>query len=411
MRGRFTFVALVVLLASSAFAVDEPVAVYTFVCKGSPSLRNGSCPNGGRPNSLIQASDGIFYGAAQDSMEGSSAPTGGTIFSVTSAGKFTLLHTFRPGPNKDYPNGNLPGNIIQGPDGKLYGDTPFGGNEGCNGYCGYGLLYRINTDGSHFQVIHKFCSEANCADGDAGYSLVVGTDGNIYGTTYYGGTSNEGTLFQITPSTGAYKVVSNFNFSTTGEDPSPLIASPDGTFYGLSFGLTGELLFHYNEVTGVLTTVVLDFPKLGGLPSAGGGLTLGPNGHFYGLYGIYGKSGEGLFEVDVDGSNLQLFPFYITVDGAGEPDGLLLASDGNFWMANLTGDSYGTIITLSPADGSLIQTFAPFNFAAAVGAFPVMIMQAKDGKLWGTTDQYGRASTGHFADGTVFRFNVGLPPR
>lgn len=411
MKGKLTLVALFALLASSAFAAHKPVAVDTFDCNGSPLFRMGPCPNGGRPNSLIQASDGNFYGAAQDSMEGSSAPTGGTVFSVTPAGKFTLLHTFRPGPNKNYPNGNLPGNVIQGPDGKLYGDTVFGGNEGCNGYCGYGLLYRINRDGSHFQIIHKFCSEANCTDGEAGYSLAVGTDGKIYGTTYYGGTYKEGTLFQITPSTGAYKVASNFNFFTTGENPSALIAGPDGTFYGLSFGSTGELLFHYNEATGVLTTVVLDFPKFGGLPSAGGGLTLGPNGHFYGLYGIYGKSGEGVFEVDVDGSNLQLFPFYTNVDGAGTPDGLLLGSDGNFWMANLTGNSYGSIITLSPSDGSLIQTFTPFSSTAAVGAFPVMIMQAKDGTLWGTTDQYGHVSKGHFADGTVFRFNVGLPPR
>ena len=404
--------ALLALLASSAFASDPgPVAVYTFICNGSAFERIGNCPQGGRPVSLIQASDGNFYGSAQDSQEGSSTPTGGTVFKVTSAGKFTLLHTFPAGPNKNYPDGNLPGNVIQGPDGKLYGVTLYGGIDGCNGYCGYGLVYRINTNGSDFQILHKFCSEANCADGDAGYFLAVGNDGNIYGTTYYGGANSGGTIFQIVPSTGAYQVVFNFDFPTSGEDPSALVAGPDGTFYGLSEGSTGELLFHYTESTGVLTTVVLDFPLFNGLPSRGGDLTLGANGNFYGLYAIYGESGEGVFEVDVNGSNLQLFPFYTTVDGAGEPDGLLLASDGNFWMADIVGNSYGNIITLSPTDGSLIQTFTPFSTTAAVGAYPATIMQASDGTLWGTTDQYGNASKGHFGDGTVFSFNVGLPPR
>jgi uncharacterized repeat protein (TIGR03803 family) len=411
MTRNLLWAALLVLCATFAVAANPATAVYTFTCKGNQQLRIGSCPQGGRPDALIQGSDGNFYGAAQDSMEGSSAPTGGTVFKVTSVGKFTLLHTFPLGPDKNYPDGNLPGNVIQGPDGKLYGDTVAGGIDGCNGYCGYGVLFRINRNGSDFQIIHKFCSQANCADGNAGYFLVVGTDGNIYGTTYYGGSGSAGTIFRITPSTGAYKVVFNFEFSTSGENPGALIAGPDGTFYGLSSGSGGQLLFHYIESTGVLTTTVLDFSAVNGLPSAGGDLTLGANGNFYGLYGIYGVSGEGVFEVDVDGSNLQLFPFYTTVDGAGTPDGLLLASDGNFWMADITGNSYGNIITLSPTDGTLIQTLTPFSSTAPVGAYPMELIQAKDGTLWGSTDSFGNATKGYFGDGTVFSLNAGLPPR
>src|ERR1700674_250315 len=142
MKRALLFAAVLVLFASFAnAAIPQPVAVYTFICNGNQFFRNGSCPQGGRPDSLIQGSDGNFYGAAQDSMEGSSSPTGGTVFSVTPAGTFTLLHTFRPGTSKTYPNGNLPGLLTEGPDGKLYGDTLYGGNSGCNGYCGYGLLY------------------------------------------------------------------------------------------------------------------------------------------------------------------------------------------------------------------------------------------------------------------------------
>jgi uncharacterized repeat protein (TIGR03803 family) len=69
-------------------------------------------------------------------MEGSSTPNGGTVFSLTPAGKFALLHTFAAGTKKNYPNGNLPGLVAEGSDGKIYGTTLFGGVGGCNGYCG-----------------------------------------------------------------------------------------------------------------------------------------------------------------------------------------------------------------------------------------------------------------------------------
>ena len=372
MKAKISLVVLFAMLAGSAYAAGPQfTAVYTFTCIGSQFGRSGPCPDGGRAGALSLGSDGNFYGAAQDSMEGSSAPTGGTVYSLTPAGKFTLLHTFGAGATKTYPNGNLPGLLAEGPDGKIYGTTLYGGIDGCNGYCGYGVLYRVNTNGSGFQVLHKFCSQANCADGGESVSgLKVGTDGNLYGTTFAGGTGNEGAIFRVTPSSGAYKVVYSFNFSTTGGDPSGLVVASDGTFYGISSGSLGEMLFHYTEATGDLTAVAMNFPLVNGLPSAGGLLTLGPNGNFYGVYGIYGVSGAGLFEIQSDGSNLQLFPFYTTTDGAGSPQTILSASDGNLWIANFNGsngEGYGDIITLSPTDGSLIQTLSPFSSTAAVG--------------------------------------------
>jgi uncharacterized repeat protein (TIGR03803 family) len=411
MTRNLLLAAVLVLSATFAVAANTATAVHTFTCKGDQQLRIGTCPQGGRPDALIQGSDGNFYGAAQDSMEGSSTPNGGTVFSVTPAGTFKLLHTFAPGANNDYPNGNFAGQLIEGPDGRLYGVTLFGGINGCSGYCGYGVLYRLNRDGSGFKIIHKFCSEANCADGWAGYTIVKGNDGNLYGTTYYGGTGSGGTIFRVTPSTGTYEVVLNFDFYTTGENPSALVVAPDGTFYGSSVASTGDLLLHYVEDTGTFTTVVLNFSLFNGLPSAGTVSAFGPNGNIYGLYGIYGRSGEGLFEVETDGSNLQLFPFYTTVDGAGEPGGMFLASDGNFWIFDIVADDSGDIISLSPSNGSLLQTLTPFSNSGAVGAYPLSLMQAKDGTLWGTAEAFGYAPKGYFGDGTVFSLDAGLPAR
>jgi uncharacterized repeat protein (TIGR03803 family) len=415
MKGKLYLVVLSALLAcTAAYAAEpQPVVAFAFICAGS---FQGPCPNGGRPDSLIQGSDGNFYGNAQDSMEGSSTPSGGTVFSLTPAGKFTLLHTFLPGLNKTYPNGNVPGFLTEGPDGKLYGNTIFGGIGGCNGYCGSGVLYRVNKDGSSFRVIHKFCSQRNCTDGGAGTVVGVGLDGNLYGASFEGGTGNCGsyyvgcgTIFRVTPSTGAYEVVFNFNGSTD-EFPSSFTPAPDGTFYGLDSGPQGQSLFHYTPATGVFQSVPMHFPQFNGLPSSGFSLAFGSNGNFYGLYHIYARRGLGLFEVHTDGSHLQLFPFYTTLSGGGSPDGLLLASDGNFWVADINGSTgYGDIITLSPADGKLIQTLTPFG--AAVGSYPAEIIQAKDGTLWGSTVLGGSAPAAHFGDGTVFSLNAGLPPK
>ena len=180
MKRTLPFALLFALLTSATYAASQQAAaVYTFTCTGSAFQRNGACPDGGRPDGLIRGSGGTFYGVAQDSGEGTSSPTGGTVFSVTPGGTFRLLHTFLPGANNDYANGNVPGGLLQGPDGKLYGQTLFGGVDGCNGYCGYGLLYRVNTDGSGFRILHKFCSQTNCADGASGAVEALGTDGNL----------------------------------------------------------------------------------------------------------------------------------------------------------------------------------------------------------------------------------------
>jgi uncharacterized repeat protein (TIGR03803 family) len=416
MKVKLLFAIVCALLARAAYAAGpQALAVNTFICNGSAGT--GSCPNGGRPDSLIQGSDGTFYGAAQDSMEGSSTPNGGTVFSLTPAGKFALLHTFAAGTNKNYPNGNLPGLVAEGSDGKIYGTTLFGGVGGCNGYCGSGVLYRVSKSGTGFQVLHKFCSQSGCTDGGGG-AVVPNIDGNLYGASFQGGSGNCGsfyqgcgTIFRVTPSTGAYEVVFSFPGSTD-EFPSSFIPASDGTFYGLDSGPRGQNLFHFTPATGTFQSVALNFPSPNGLPSIGGSLAFGANGSFYGLYHIYGESGEGLFEVRTDGSNLQFFPFYTTRNGGGSPDGLLLASDGNFWVADFNGSTgYGDIITLSPSTGALIQTLTPFGASGAVGAYPAEIIQARDGTLWGSTYQGGKASADHFADGTVFSLNVGLPPK
>jgi uncharacterized repeat protein (TIGR03803 family) len=239
--------------------------------------------------------------------------------------------------------------------------------------------------------------------------LAAGNDGNVYGTTYYGGSNscgygfNCGTIFRVVAATGAYEVVANFDFATTGENPTNLVVAPDGTFYGTTLGANGSILFHYIESTGELQATPLVFPVVSGEPPRGTVSAIGPDGNLYGAYSGRTSDGIGIFQVQLDGNNLQIYPDY-TTDPNVSPDGLVPASDGNFWMAEFYGsDGFGDIVTLSPVDGSLIQTLTPFSSTSADGGNPVELLSATGGTLWGVSSLNGQAPKGSYADGVLFR--------
>jgi uncharacterized repeat protein (TIGR03803 family) len=401
------FFALLACFVCAASA--QPVPAYTFTCTGNQGV--GPCPNGGRPYTILQGTDGNFYGTAVVSEVGP-PNEGGTVFSLTPAGVLTVLYTFLPGSQNDYPNGSGPGLLVQGPDGKLYGTALGGGTNN------HGVVFRLNTDGSGFQVIHLFCSKPNCADGNTPTALVVGADGNLYGTTIYGGAGQKGSctggacgaIFRVTPSSGAYKVVFSFtNPKKQGYEPTSLMLGPNGSLYGLS-----GPLFEFTPSPKKFK-IAAKFPIVNGIPAIGNPSVVGPNGNIYGLYFVLGTNGIGVFEFDVNGEkgkNVQLFPFYSTIDGGGSPQQVILASDGNIWVCDYNGSTgYGDIISLSPSDGTLLQSFTPFSPSAAVGAYPFGITQATDGTLWGTASDFGIAPEGSFGAGTAFSLNAGLPPR
>jgi hypothetical protein len=156
----------------------------------------------------------------------------------------------------------------------------------------------------------------------------------------------------------------------------------------------------------------MGFPLFNTLdPSSGRSLIEGPNGSLFGRYGIYAVDGMGLYQINSDGSDLQLFPFF-TQQSDLDPTQTLLGSDGNFYAADEAGsDNYGDIEQLSPTTGAVTRAINVFSKRAAVGAFPAALIEASDGSLWGTTIQFGTAPAGKFGDGTVYSLNLGLPPR
>ncbi|MGB7602582.1 MAG: choice-of-anchor tandem repeat GloVer-containing protein [Candidatus Sulfotelmatobacter sp.] len=139
-----------------------------------------SGPDGATPASaLVQGSDGSLYGTTSKGGEYSN----GTVFSITPTGTLTTLHSFCAHISP-CPDGLNPGGLVLGADGNFYGATYGGGASTVGG----GTVFKITTAGT-FTTLYSFCSLTNCADGSSPVdTLILGSDGNFYGTTAYGGT-------------------------------------------------------------------------------------------------------------------------------------------------------------------------------------------------------------------------------
>jgi uncharacterized repeat protein (TIGR03803 family) len=161
----------VILMAAAAHAQTA-----TTVANFSGSLEN--------PFSLIQGADGNFYGSTMDS----------EVFELTTAGNLTPLYASSNSLVDDL-NG-----VIQDRDGNFYGTTQVGGTGNCD-FGGCGSVFKL-TPGGTLTTLYNF-------QGPDGFfplgNLIQASDGNLYGTTAWGGTSynsnsnGEGTIFKITP--------------------------------------------------------------------------------------------------------------------------------------------------------------------------------------------------------------------
>jgi uncharacterized repeat protein (TIGR03803 family) len=317
---------------------------------------------------------------------------------------FTTLLNFGAtnGANPEYMS------LVQGVDGNLYGTTQDGG--AFDPPINDGSIFKISPAGT-LKTLHSFCAQGGCSDGQSpAAGLAVAINGNLYGTTTYGGTSSFcsvgcGTVFTITEG-GTLTTLHSFQYTDGAYPYDALVQGMDGNFYG-----TTELGGTYGRGTvfkisgaGMLTTLHSFDLSDGSYPI--GGLMQASDGSFYGTtwQGGTGSNCSGgcgtVFKITEGGTLMTLHSFDLT-DGSYPYNTLIQSSDGNLYGTTFDGgaNGYGTIFKMTL--GGTLTTLHSFDDAD--GAYPAAgLVQATDGNLYGTTTEYGTSDYG-----TIFQFTSG----
>jgi uncharacterized repeat protein (TIGR03803 family) len=219
----------------TVFKIDKTgheTVLYAF----TGSNGDGAYPEGG----VILDESGNLYGTTNNG----GAVNAGTVFKIDKAGHETVLHSFTESSNGD---GAAPdNNLVEDAAGNLYGTTFAGGITGgpCGALSGCGTVFKIDKAG-HETVLYAFTG-SNGDGNEPDCRLVFDKEGNLYGTTILGGigVSGSGTVFKLTKNgKETWKETILYKFTgTDGDQPSGSIVF-DGagnlygtTYYGGSFG-------------------------------------------------------------------------------------------------------------------------------------------------------------------------------
>jgi uncharacterized repeat protein (TIGR03803 family) len=177
-------------------------------------------PDGANPiGNLVRDAAGNLYGTTQ---YGGAFKYYGTVFKVDKTGKETVLHSFN-GRDGNWPQAGL----VRDAEGNLYGTTFWGDGTGCGG-AGCGTVFKLDTKRKE-TVVHSFTR----TDGAFPVaSLVRDAAGNLYGTTEGGGSSDAGTVFML-DTTGKETVLHSFGGGADGSEPvAGLLLDDEGNLYG-----------------------------------------------------------------------------------------------------------------------------------------------------------------------------------
>ena len=354
---------------------------------------------------LIQASDGNFYSSS---------------LKITPSGGLTVLPSeCTPAACSSYPVEQL----IEGPDGYLYGVSFDGGNGGGSSGCplnqGCGTIFKISLSGQ-FTTLYAFCADGSgetCPDGfEPGGGLTLGADGLLYGTTA------AGTAFKIS-TTGDFTTIADLD-QTVGSPVGPMVQATDGNFYGV----TGSLQVVFKLTPGGVSSVLYSFGKNTGegTVSEESSLVEGPDGKLYGITYASGTQQAGcptgcgsIFSVSLAGAFSTVYQFCSLADCAdgANPSGPIIFTGPINVVGTTSGtgdnsdDDYGSIFQYNVQSG--LSTLYSFQDSTD-GSIPISpLALANKGGLYGTSWNGGdKTCTGYEGKsgcGTVFRYDAATP--
>ena len=334
---------------------------------------------------VIRDSAGNLYGTTAFG----GASDKGVVFKVDKSGNETVLHTFMRGPYGDQPDF---AGVIRDSDGNLYGTTAFGAAGG------QGAVYELDTN-DNATVLYAF---PGARDGQHPYNngVIFGWDGQLYGTTDYGGKTGAGVVYQL-DCYGYEKVLYSFALFTPkdfGQPTGTVIRDWAGNFYGTTFvGQSDGDSYGvvYKVDAGGHATVLHNFTNGADGGNPYGGVILDWAGNLYGTASGGGASNAGvIFKIDRSGHETALYTFTGGPDG-GSPFGQLIRdSNGNLYgTTNGGGASNAGVIFKIDTSGheTVLYSFT----GGDDGGFPLAgLIRDSAGNLYGTTNGGGVAGAG-----------------
>ena len=347
---------------------------------------------GANPNtSVIQAADGLLYGITP-----SGGPAGnGTLFSYNPV---TALIQKKVDFSNSTNGSNPQAGLVMAPNGKLYGMASNGGNNL------QGVLYEFDPVGEVYakKVDFSYPSSGGSPSG----SLVLANNGNMYGLTPFGGTLGDGVLFEYVPGSTSVTVKVNFSNSTSGRNPyGSLVLASDGLLYGMTrYGGPSDqgVLFSYNPTNGAYASK-FTFPVTSNGINPAGSLIQAANGKLYGTTNGGGANTAGtIFEYDIATNVYTKKIDFNSTNGSGPYGDLVQATNGKLYgMTNGGGaNSYGVIFEYDPILPSPVVKY-DFNIASS-GAYPYgNLTETTTGNLFGANSTGGALS-----GGVYFKYNI-----
>jgi uncharacterized repeat protein (TIGR03803 family) len=317
--------------------------------------------------------------------------------------QFFVLHSFTGGADGASPYYGAP--VVSGPT--FYGTANGGGADGG------GVVFSVNTDGTGYNELHTFTY--NAPDGDWPLASVVLNGSTLYGTSYGGGDSGNGTLFSVNTDGSGYQTLDSFEM-TAGFNPFGPVTLSGTNLYGMTWtsdGYGGFGSIYSVNTNGKNYTTLHDFAggASDGASPVGGALTLSgstlygttANGGSTTIVDEYGDEGYGVvFAINTNGSGYtDLVSFNGAPDGA-FPYGSLTLVGTTLYGTTVSGgtSNLGTIFSVN-TDGTGYSMLFSFTNSTANGANPNGSLTVAGSILLGTTENGGSAN-----DGTVFKINL-----
>lgn len=288
--------------------------------------------DGKRPRANLIDVNGTLYGTTSDGGTNYKRAWG-TVFAISLSGDENVVYSFKGGGAGD---GSGPSAGLASVGGAFYGTTEFGGTQN------QGTVYRVTVNGSE-KVLHKFGASN---DGDSPYAGLINVDGTLYGTTSGGGVYGKGTVFAMTTS-GNEHILHSFK-GHDGSGPLGALINVNGTLYGttVSGGTHGGGTVFSMTKTGVETVLYNFGTNCEAFPY--GALTY-VNGALYGTTSAYNSCNGTVFSLTLDGKETVLHDF------AGGTDG----SDPEAGLINVNGTLYGTTTEGGNSDRGTVFSITP----------------------------------------------------